>query len=273
MKTEFYKMEYEAWDEGTDLLSLEQEAAYLRLCHQMYRRRGPIPNNPVLLSRLWRCHPNRARKLLDDLIQAGKVTVSPEGLTNTRVTRELDARETGRTRKVDAGQTGGRRTQEIRRNALNSNDADQAGASTGDQALSSRGEERREEKTPHNPLASGSAAEQPALFHEDGKVTPIKRPGPTQAEIEAAFATLWAAYPARKGSNRKTSLQRFTKAVLAGHRPEKIVAGAKAYEDHLRRTGKLGTEFVKTTEVWLNKEAWLDDYEPTAPPNTKWHMV
>ncbi len=45
MKTEFYKMEYEAWDEGTDDLTLEQEGAYLRLCHQMYRRRGSIPIN------------------------------------------------------------------------------------------------------------------------------------------------------------------------------------------------------------------------------------
>lgn len=73
MKGEFYKMDYEAWDEGTDELTLEQEAAYLRLCHQLYRRKASIPSTPAPLGRIWRCHPNKAKKLLADLVAAGKV--------------------------------------------------------------------------------------------------------------------------------------------------------------------------------------------------------
>lgn len=128
-----------------------------------------------------------------------------------------------------------------------------------------------EDNTPVVP--AGRTAEQPALFDDSEKVTPIKRGAPTDAEIEVGFAKLWATYPSRKGSNRKTSLQRYAKAIRAGHSPGAILAGAKAYAAHLTRTGRIGTEFVKTTEVWLNKEAWLDDYEPIAPPERKYHMV
>ena len=79
MKTEFYQMEYEAWDEGTDELSLEEEAAYLRLCHQMHRRRGPIPCTMKTLSRLWRCHVNKADKLYQALINSGKIHLDEAG--------------------------------------------------------------------------------------------------------------------------------------------------------------------------------------------------
>lgn len=129
MKGEFYKMDYEAWDEGTDALSLELEAAYLRLCHQLYRRKAAIPSAPATLARIWRCHPNKARKLLGDLIAAGKVDEKDGHLTNTRVTRELDDRETMRRQKADAGKTGGTRAQDNRRNALENNGEQQAHAS------------------------------------------------------------------------------------------------------------------------------------------------
>jgi uncharacterized protein YdaU (DUF1376 family) len=140
MKGEFYRMEYEAWDEGTDELTLEQEAAYLRLCHQMYRRRGAVPDNPATLARIWRCHPNKARKLLDDLLAAGKVTKTEDGLTNTRVGQELHHRGITSTHRSDAGRTGGIRSGENRRKSLKTNNSDEAFAS-------SQTNQRREEKS------------------------------------------------------------------------------------------------------------------------------
>lgn len=130
MKGEFYKMDYEAWDEGTDELTLEQEAAYLRLCHQLYRRKAAVPASPATLARIWRCHPNKARKLLADLVACGKIAEREGHLTNTRVTRELDARETMRTQRADAGHTGGTRSQENRRKSLQNNDPEEALAHT-----------------------------------------------------------------------------------------------------------------------------------------------
>jgi uncharacterized protein YdaU (DUF1376 family) len=170
MKGEFYKMEYEAWDEGTDELSLELEGAYLRLCHQMYRRRGPVPANPATLARIWRCHTNKARKLLADLIALGKVTNTPEGLTQTRVTQELDARETRSTHLADVGRTGGTRTQENRRKSLKSNDQDQADA--GPPFKQIREEEKREEEM--NAGAGAPAAQ--------ANPDPIPKPDPEPVE-------------------------------------------------------------------------------------------
>jgi len=136
-------MEYDAWDEGTVDLTLEEEAAYLRICHQMYRRRGPMLNSDRLLSSLWRCHQNKARAMLKRLIEKGKILVTQDGhLTNTRVTQELDARETLSTRRVHAGHTGGIRSGEVRRNQLKDNDPSEANAL----APRSREEEIREEK-------------------------------------------------------------------------------------------------------------------------------
>lgn len=144
MRGEFYKMEYEAWDEGTDTLSLEQEGAYLRFCHQMYRRKSAVVDDKMVLSRLWKCHPNKAAKLRDDLIAAGKITPTGDGhLTNTRVTQELDTRETQSRHRADAGRTGGTRSGEIRRNTLKNNDVGEALASK--QTNQRRGEENRED--------------------------------------------------------------------------------------------------------------------------------
>jgi hypothetical protein len=140
---EFYKMEFDAWDEGTVELSLEEEAAYLRVCHQIYRRRGPIPNSEALLCSLWRCHKNKVRSLLQRLISAGKVQVNPEGyLSNTRATQELHHRETLSTRRAYAGRVGGTRSGEVRRKPLESSNVIEAFASV----PRTRGEERREEE-------------------------------------------------------------------------------------------------------------------------------
>lgn len=150
MKGEFYRMEYEAWDEGTDEMSLELEAAYLRACHQMYRRRAAIPETLATFARIWRCHPNKARKLLDGLIEAGKLVRTPEGLTNTRVRQEIDHRETTSRQRGVYGELGGRRSGEVRRNALKDRRTDEAFAST--QTKQNEAEETRgEEITPIAP--------------------------------------------------------------------------------------------------------------------------
>ena len=144
MKGEFYKMEWEAWDEGTVDLTLEQEAAYLRFCHQMYRRGGEVPNSKRLLCILWRCHHTKAAALLKALLAAGKISLSSQGLlANKRVTKELEGREMTSRRCREAGEKGGRRSGEARRNLLNGHDVDEASAST--VTKQKREEERRRE--------------------------------------------------------------------------------------------------------------------------------
>lgn len=153
MRGEYYPMEYEAWDEGTDTLTLEQEGAYLRFCHMMYRRRKPVIDDKMVLARLWKCHPNKAVKLRSELIAAGKITLDGEGhLTNTRVTQELDRSETRARQKADAGKTGGTRSGVVRRNALENKEPNEAHAS----ANRTKGKESKGEYS--EPNGSGAAA-------------------------------------------------------------------------------------------------------------------
>lgn len=151
MKSEFYKMEFEAWDEGTFDLTLEQEAAYLRLCHQMYRRHDSVPNSKKLLCFIWRCHPNKADALLAALIAAGKVVETPEGnLLNRKVDATLTARrQTGHQRST-AGRLGGVASGEAKRKALKNKEEPEAFALKAE----SRGEESRVEKN----IESGARA-------------------------------------------------------------------------------------------------------------------
>lgn len=237
MKGEFYKMEYEAWDEGTDALTLELEAAYLRLCHQMYRRHGPVPSAPATLSRIWRVHPNKARKLLGDLIAAGKVVEIEGHLANTRVTRELDARETRRTQQADAGHTGGTHTQENRRKALKTNEQNEALASM--PVKQNQAEKRREEKN-----------------------TPIVPKGTLVAE----FAEWWGHYPKRRGTNSRAAAEEaYIRVRQSGVPQDVLLAAVKAYAAECRRDDRIGTEFVKQAEFFLSarKRLW-DDYAAKA---------
>ena len=140
MKGEFYKMDFEAWDEGTIDLTLEQEAAYLRLCHQMYRRHGPIPNSKRLLCVIFRCGHVKATALLNALIQAGKIRVTEDRLlTNDRVGKELLDREYVASKRRVAGHKGGTNSGLARAKSLENNEPREANAST----LSNQ---RREEK-------------------------------------------------------------------------------------------------------------------------------
>jgi hypothetical protein len=116
MKAEFYLMDFNAWDHGTVDLSLEEEAALLRLCHAMYRNHGPIANSLRHLASLWRCHQNKARYLLNRLVQARVVDQTEDGkLVNATAMALLEKRKTVSRRLGEAGRIGGARTAHNRR--------------------------------------------------------------------------------------------------------------------------------------------------------------
>ncbi len=71
-------------------------------------------------------------------------------------------------------------------------------------------------------------------------------------------AQFWPAYPSRGQAQnpKKPARLKFVAACNRGEDPAAIVAGVKAYAAN--PTTKIGTEFVKTAEVWLSKECWKD---------------
>lgn len=68
----------------------------------------------------------------------------------------------------------------------------------------------------------------------------------------------WPAYPSRGQAQnpKKPARLKFVAACNRGEDPLAIVAAVKAYAAN--PTTKVGTEFVKTAEVWLSKECWKD---------------
>lgn len=240
MKGEFYKMDYEAWDEGTDALTLEQEAAYLRLCHQLYRRKVAIPATPATLARIWRCHQNKARKLLADLVAAGKIQEIDGHLTNTRVTRELDDRETRRTQQADAGHTGGTRSQENRRKSLKTNDADKADAGDADKRNQAEKEREGEKR-------------------DQIKATPQSDPHGGSDFPSRAFDLWWERQPNKVGKDAaRTSFERVRKSGRVTF--ARLMDGLLAYI-----ANKPPHRDYCNPATWLNQGRWDDAPAPAAP--------
>jgi len=80
------------WLAGTSRLTLEQQGLYWNICSLIYDSGGPIRNDAGWIGRCATdCAPRRARRLIDQLIGAGKLVVTEEGLlTNRRAEVELD---------------------------------------------------------------------------------------------------------------------------------------------------------------------------------------
>lgn len=138
--SDFYKMDPAAWDFGTAELSLEEEAAYLRIVNAIHKHRGPVPNNDRVLAGLFRVSTRKARALVDALCDAGKITIEGGRITNERAISDLVQRGFVSSSRAESGAKGGRTRAENAAKALINNDPKQANAST-------REEKRREENT------------------------------------------------------------------------------------------------------------------------------
>ena len=136
---DFYKMDPSAWDIGTTELSLEEEAAYLRIVNATHKHRAAVPANDRVLSGMFRCSTRKARSLLDALVAAGKVRVEGGLIVNDRAISDLVHRGFVSSSRAESGAKGGRVRAERAAKALETKDEPQAIAS-------SREEKRREEK-------------------------------------------------------------------------------------------------------------------------------
>lgn len=135
---EYYKFEIANWNEGTANLTLEQEAAYLRVVNAIRLADQPITFNMHVLCGLWRCDPRVAKRLLAALVEAGKLRIEGDRLVNDKAV--LDASYLLATRQLrrTSGIAGGQASAKSRAKSLESNDTAQPSASN-------REEKRREE--------------------------------------------------------------------------------------------------------------------------------
>ena len=137
--TDFYKMDPADWDQGTARLSLEEEAAYLRIVNSIHKHKGPVPDVDRVLAGMFRTSTRRARSLVLALIDAGKIIIEDGAIWNDRARADLVHRGFVSVSRAESGAKGGRKSAEARAKPLETNKPEQAIAST-------REEKRREDK-------------------------------------------------------------------------------------------------------------------------------
>jgi uncharacterized protein YdaU (DUF1376 family) len=192
--TDWYKMNPVDWNDGTDELTLEQEGAYLRICHAIYITERPIRENWFVIAGLLRCSDRKAKRLVAELVEAGKLVLEDGQISNRRAMDEVSTRRGVSVDRSSAGRRGGVESGKSRAKALKDNDADEAIASKQNEPEEIREEEKRLPLTPSrekrfaNPAITLQAALDPMtaarwISHCEEKG---KRPSSQQAEQQVA---------------------------------------------------------------------------------------
>ena len=89
---DFYKFEIANWNEGTANLSLEQDAAFLRVVNAIRLSGQPITYNIFVLCGLWRCNKRKAKRILAELVEAGKLMVEAGKIINEKAVDDASTR-------------------------------------------------------------------------------------------------------------------------------------------------------------------------------------
>lgn len=227
----FYKMDPAAWDFGTTNLTLEEEAAYLRIINAIHKHDQPVPDNDRVLAGMFRCSTRKARSLLDALMKAGKVRVEDGKITNDRAVSDMVHRGFVSGSRAESGAKGGRVRAERAANALKEKESDQAIASP-------RIEENREEKKERTPL-------------------------PPKGGDGQGFTQFWDAYPHRAGAkrNRKGAEAKWRAALRRGVTADTIMAGV----ERMKADPAVARGYARDPATWLNQEGWADEISNVVP--------
>lgn len=148
----FYKMDPSAWDFGTANLSLEEEAAYLRIVNAIHKHDHPVPDNDRVLAGMFRCSTRKARALVNALIGAGKVRIQDGHITNDRAISDVVRRGFVSNSRAESGAKGGRTRAENAAKPLENKEPPQAIASS-----------RIEENRRDIPLPDGNGGDAPEI--------------------------------------------------------------------------------------------------------------
>lgn len=168
--TDFYKMDPAAWDFGTASLTLEQEAAYLRIVNAIHKHKSALPDNDRILAGLFRTSTRKARALLNDLIDAKKVRIEDGLIINDRAISDLVHRGFVSISRAESGAKGGRNRAANAAKSLKDNDTDQAIAS-------SREEKSREDTLDDKSSNAADAPIDPVKVMFDGGVSLLTSAG------------------------------------------------------------------------------------------------
>lgn len=239
----WYKMNPVDWNGGTDELTLEQEAAYLRICNAIYIAGGAVSNNAFVMAGLFRCNDRRAKRLLSELSDAGKITIEGGLIFNRRAMDELSARDRLSAERESAGRRGGVKSGNTRRNSLKDKETGEAIASS--KTNQNREDKSRVEDTPSN---DGVA--------RDGAPPPDPDP-PADDPPKQAGRVRGAARKTRIPHNWAPSPANYAFASQSGLSREEINHEADQFRNSAIASGRLYTDWNAAFRTWLgNTVKW-----------------
>lgn len=195
---EFYQHEIAKWNVATDDLTLEQEAAYHRVVGMIRLYERPLKHNLRVLGGMWRCNERKAKRLLDELVEAGKLTLEDGFIVDEKAVKDASNLRRARVHKQSAGRRGGIESGKSRRKPLENNETGEADASTIEEnRREEEGDSRFDKSNPPPPSAAAAARDLEDLI---GKV--------------AAAVGITAPPAAWSGLKAKAALSRWLKAGL-----------------------------------------------------------
>lgn len=121
-----------------DNLSREQEAAFLRVVNAIRLSEQPITYNIFVLCGLWRCNERKAKRILAELVEAGKLKIEAGKIINEKAVDDASTLARLRVDRASAGSRGGIESGNTRRKSLENEE-------TGEGYPSTREEKRRED--------------------------------------------------------------------------------------------------------------------------------
>lgn len=177
---EFYKHEIAKWNVATDDLTLEQEAAYHRVVTTIRLYERPFRHNLRVLSGLWRCNERKAKRLLAELIEAGKLSVEDGFIIDEKAVKEASTLRQSRIDAQLSGRRGGIESGKSRRKSLENNETDEGYPSTR--------EEKRRVDTDAN-ASDGAAVDFAKAIFENG-VAFLRKHGTPERQARSVVG-LW----------------------------------------------------------------------------------
>jgi uncharacterized protein YdaU (DUF1376 family) len=250
----WYKMNPIDWNDGTDDLTLEQEAAYLRICHAIYITERPIRANGFVIAGLLRCGERKATRLLEELVEAGKLVIEDGLIANRRALDEVATRSRVSVERKSSGSRGGVASAKARAKALETNEPPQALAST--HLKQNRAEQIRAEQ-PREPQLLERLFEAAGIsgFREERHPGLLKIGG-IRALIDKGYSLESDVLPVIREKARNRTFNTWDYFVPA------IIEAAQAKSAIPQRPAAPAEDWPKRLAVWGETRTWAAAWGP-----------
>ncbi len=118
------------WLSGTLELSAEQRGAFITVCALYYAKQGRVPDNDHWLAGMCNMSTRKWRKIKSELVSFGKIEIIDGFIYQERAEIELENAMKAKSIAQEKGSSGGRKSAEIRANALKRNNSTSSPATT-----------------------------------------------------------------------------------------------------------------------------------------------